>query len=226
MIASFACMNSAFHKKLRIKGGECIGLINTPKGTDLRLLPLPEKCSVSKSPSSENDVLFWFVKNQAQLDDGLLEVLGMLTEKNIIWIGYPKGKSGVSTDLNRDILHQQIMNQKDISYLGFVSFDDIWSTFCFRRKTTQDEKIQSKPKEREILKFADSKSKTITLPDDLSKAFAKNKAAYAKFEALAFSHRREYIEWIVSAKKPETRLKRIQGTIEKIMTGQKNPTNR
>ena len=53
----------------------------------------------------------------------------------------------------------------------------------------------------------------------------KHATAKDAFEALAFSHRREYVEWVVTAKRPETRQERIKGTLEKVMTGWKNPRN-
>ena len=39
----------------------------------------------------------------------------------------------------------------------------------------------------------------------------------AYFDLLAFSHRKEYIQWIESAKKDETRTKRIEQAIEKLL---------
>jgi uncharacterized protein YdeI (YjbR/CyaY-like superfamily) len=38
----------------------------------------------------------------------------------------------------------------------------------------------------------------------------------AYFDSLAFSHRKEYVQWIESAKKEETRTKRIEQAIEKL----------
>jgi len=46
-------------------------------------------------------------------------------------------------------------------------------------------------------------------PPDLKRALAKNKKASAAFAAFGPSCRREYIEWIVDAKRPETREQRI-----------------
>lgn len=219
-------MNAAFHRKLKLKGSESIGLVNNPDHVGHKLLPLPAQSTFSKSPSSKDHILFWFVKNRAELDAGIHKALSYLGNNNIIWIGYPKGTSGIKSDLNRDILHALIMAHPDLAYLGFVSFDDTWSTFCFRRKTMHDEKKQTKRTIREISKFADAKSKTIKVPEDLQKAFTQNKIARSIFDSLAFSHRREYVEWIVSAKKNETRMNRIQGTIEKLLAGKKNPTTR
>jgi uncharacterized protein YdeI (YjbR/CyaY-like superfamily) len=51
------------------------------------------------------------------------------------------------------------------------------------------------------------------VPDDLKKAFAKNKIALKNFEAFPPSSKRIILEWILNAKKEETRLKRITETV-------------
>jgi uncharacterized protein YdeI (YjbR/CyaY-like superfamily) len=57
------------------------------------------------------------------------------------------------------------------------------------------------------------------LPDDLARALARNADAQAAFEAFAPSHRRDYIEWIVEAKRDETRERRLMQTIEWLAEG-------
>jgi uncharacterized protein YdeI (YjbR/CyaY-like superfamily) len=53
----------------------------------------------------------------------------------------------------------------------------------------------------------------LDLPEDLQKALAKNKRAQANWETFAPSARRGILEWILNAKRPETRLKRINETV-------------
>lgn len=56
----------------------------------------------------------------------------------------------------------------------------------------------------------------LELPPDLLKLFATApKAARANFEAFPRSVKRGILEWIQTAKKPETRAKRIHETVEK-----------
>jgi uncharacterized protein YdeI (YjbR/CyaY-like superfamily) len=38
---------------------------------------------------------------------------------------------------------------------------------------------------------------------------------------LSFSHKKEYVEWILSAKKEETKTKRLHTTVEKLAEGKK-----
>jgi uncharacterized protein YdeI (YjbR/CyaY-like superfamily) len=61
----------------------------------------------------------------------------------------------------------------------------------------------------------------IAIPDDLAAELAKRKhsKARATFEASSPSHRREYLEWITEAKRPETRAKRLATTLEWLAEG-------
>jgi len=54
----------------------------------------------------------------------------------------------------------------------------------------------------------------MTIPDDLQKAFDKNKAAFDYFDKFPRSSKRNILEWIMNAKRPETRQARIDETIK------------
>lgn len=53
----------------------------------------------------------------------------------------------------------------------------------------------------------------ITIPSDLQELFLKNKTAFGNWENFPRSSKRSILEWIVNAKKPETRQKRIKETV-------------
>jgi uncharacterized protein YdeI (YjbR/CyaY-like superfamily) len=57
------------------------------------------------------------------------------------------------------------------------------------------------------------------VPEDLATALKRNRKAAATFAAFSPSQRREYIEWIVEAKREETRAKRLAQAIEWIAEG-------
>jgi hypothetical protein len=59
----------------------------------------------------------------------------------------------------------------------------------------------------------------VSIPAELSMALKQNAAAAAAFKKFSPSHRREYVEWIVEAKRDETRQRRIAQAIEWIATG-------
>ena len=72
---------------------------------------------------------------------------------------------------------------------------------------------------RKGIKLVTAKDKTIETPLDVEKQF-KTAKVLVYFNSLAFSHRKEYIQWIESAKKEETRIKRIGQAIEKLQSKQ------
>ena len=211
-------------KKLKIKHGMTLLTINTPEGFGELLNPLPENVRITDK-AVDYDQVHWFVSNKAQLDKEVSKVMKLLKDDIVCWCYYPKGMSNMQTDLTRDKGWESLL-EKDIQWLSLISFNDTWSTFAFRLKTDADRKKEAKPKVREIFNYIDPVNKIITLPDDLAAAFKKNKAEAALFNKLSFSNRKEYVEWIVTAKRPETRKQHVDGTIERLAKGWKNPGNR
>ena len=61
----------------------------------------------------------------------------------------------------------------------------------------------------------------IPVPDDFGGALDAAPQARAFFDTLAPTYRREYLEWIVGAKRPETRAKRIATAVEWLGEGKK-----
>ncbi|HYF29852.1 MAG TPA: YdeI/OmpD-associated family protein [Chitinophagaceae bacterium] len=53
------------------------------------------------------------------------------------------------------------------------------------------------------------KDKTVQVPDDLQQALNKNKTAAAFFNDLTYGYKKEYVEWVTTAKREETRKDRI-----------------
>jgi uncharacterized protein YdeI (YjbR/CyaY-like superfamily) len=68
---------------------------------------------------------------------------------------------------------------------------------------------------------ARAKRPELPVPEELAAALAlkKNKKAKEAFEALPPGHRRSHIEYIVEAKRPETRARRAAQTVERLKSG-------
>jgi uncharacterized protein YdeI (YjbR/CyaY-like superfamily) len=64
-----------------------------------------------------------------------------------------------------------------------------------------------------------TKPKKTVVPEDFLAALRKNKKALVAFEKFSPSCRREYVEWIIEARREETRAKRIKTAIQWIATG-------
>ena len=61
----------------------------------------------------------------------------------------------------------------------------------------------------------------IPMPDDFAAALAASPDAQRHFDAFAPSYRRDYLEWITTAKAPATRIKRIGEAVSWIAEGKK-----
>ncbi len=62
----------------------------------------------------------------------------------------------------------------------------------------------------------DEEDRIVELPEKMQEKLAMNKEAQAFYESLSYSAKRKYAQWILSAKKEETREKRILEAVEKL----------
>lgn len=61
--------------------------------------------------------------------------------------------------------------------------------------------------------------RVLEVPDDITAALGKNAKARKTFENFSYSHRKEYVEWITEAKRPETRQRRFATMLEMLAEG-------
>lgn len=216
--------------KLRIKPGYTLLTLHAPADFEKGLGKLPAGVSITKDAkkmAGKFQQVHWFVLNMAQLKKELSGVMKLLQPGVMVWVYYPKGTSGVQTDLTRDKGWECLLAEGDkLAWISLISFNATWSVFGFRAKTEADKKKETQPKqEREIFNWVNPTTKEVKLPDDLATALKKAKKEAGYFESLSFTNKKEYIEWIVTAKREETRAERVKGTIERLGKQWKNPRN-
>src|ERR1044071_9454020 len=61
--------------------------------------------------------------------------------------------------------------------------------------------------------------KDLVVPADLAVALKRNKQARTTFENFSYSHKKEYVEWITEARRPETRKQRLETAIQWMAEG-------
>jgi hypothetical protein len=217
-------MATSTAQKLKIKENFTLHTINAPADFKKNIGELPRGVIISAESKTYNQV-HWFVMNKAQMDKELTRVLKLIKDEVTLWIYYPKGTSKLQTDLTRDKGWDNLLKHDELGWISLISFDDTWSTFGSRLKTKIDKKREETPRERPIFDYVDPKTKSVRLPDDLAIALKKNKNQEDFFNALSFTNKKEYIEWIITAKREETRIERVKGTIERLARQWKNPRN-
>lgn len=75
----------------------------------------------------------------------------------------------------------------------------------------------------EVVLELDDAPREVSPPAELDAALAADAGLRATFDALAFTHRREYAEWVGGAKREETRARRAAKAIEMLRAGVRHP---
>ncbi len=69
----------------------------------------------------------------------------------------------------------------------------------------------------------DDVPREVTPPPALAAALAAHPDAAAAFERLSYTHRREYAEWVAGAKRDDTRERRVDQAVPRILDGLPKP---
>lgn len=67
----------------------------------------------------------------------------------------------------------------------------------------------------------DLEPRQVELPPDLQQALEENSTVYDNFNQLSYTHQKEYVNWIIDAKRHETRQRRIQQMIAMLEQGKR-----
>src|SRR5215472_17586483 len=111
-------------RKLLIRPGSRVAVVNAPAGYADRLLPLPEGAAlVELAPGV--DVVQVFARDRAELDRSA-GALRAVRQGGLLWVCYPKGGRKAGTDLNRDLLWEA-MGEFGLAGVTLVAVDETWS---------------------------------------------------------------------------------------------------
>lgn len=73
----------------------------------------------------------------------------------------------------------------------------------------------------EVALELDTAEREVEVHEALANALARDAAAGAAFDGLAFTHRKEYARWIAEAKREETRDRRVDKALEMLRAGER-----
>ena len=114
-------------EKLFLKEGQRFLLLNAPPGYLDRIGELPPNLQlVSQAGPPPADVIQLFATSLTDLKGGLPELVGLMGQKSKLWVTYPKGSSGVESDLNRDCIRAYALSLR-LQSLAMIAVDETWS---------------------------------------------------------------------------------------------------
>lgn len=67
----------------------------------------------------------------------------------------------------------------------------------------------------------DEEERSVEIPEDIAELMNSNEKAVATFQSLSYTAQKEYITWVTSAKRQETRADRIQKAVALLAEGKK-----
>jgi hypothetical protein len=173
--------------------------------------------------SKKIDFALVFAVNEQQLRGIVCEVFPALHKDAKFWVAYPKVGSKIATTLNRDCSWECITG-RGYEVVRQVAVDHVWTAVRYQQ-TEPLAILESEEEQEELLETADVDvmQRTVAPPADFVKELRRSKVASHFFEELSFTNKKEYVIWITSAKREETRSKRLELAIDKLIAGKKNP---
>jgi hypothetical protein len=217
-------------KKLHLKPGMRFAVANAPEGFADTLGKLPAGVTQEKSLTPDLDVALMFVLNKKQLQDRWPKATASVKADGALWVAYPKKSSGVDSDLTAMGGEWGVSANSPWQPVSLIAVDNRWSATRFRQRPGLEQARASRHDETvcdaDGTVCIDRKNRVITAPKDLRRLLGKSAKAAALFEALSFTNQREYVTWILDAKKPETRTARLSKTVEMLAKGRKNPSDK
>jgi hypothetical protein len=89
-------------EKLMLKPGQTFLLLKPPAGYEKSVGALPKGVTLTTSASGKVDAIQVFVSSKKELQETLRKLKDIINPSGMIWVTYPKGTSGIKTDINRD----------------------------------------------------------------------------------------------------------------------------
>ena len=131
-------MAATLNEKLQLKTGMKLAVLNAPAGYTERLAQALKGIEIitqsgggAQAVLLEMPAVLLFVTALAEAEKFAPEAARMVKEDGLVWIAYPKGGSGVKTDVNRDKLWP-VLGEQGWRPVRMVAIDEVWSAMRFR----------------------------------------------------------------------------------------------
>ncbi len=119
-------------KKLGIKPGSVVALLDAPRGFRKTLGKLPAGARLRAQADACCTLTLWFTRSSADLERGMRKACA-LAGRGTVWILWPKQASGVATDLKEGVVRDVALAAGLVDY-KVCAVDATWSGLAFARR--------------------------------------------------------------------------------------------
>jgi hypothetical protein len=119
-------------KKLGVKAGATIALVDAPAGFEQTLGELPEGASMRRGNRGRREITIWFTTTAAELRrriDSIARAVG----EGTLWIAWPKGSSPIASDLRESEVQRAGLDAGLVD-TKVCAIDDDWSGLRLTRR--------------------------------------------------------------------------------------------
>lgn len=197
--------------KLKIKTDQPVYTINLPDtcrhlfdGVEVR-----EKIGKTK-PLAQ---VMLFATSSVDLMHELTRLADYIGHNTLLWICYPKKTGAIASDLVM-MKSWELVFQSGYRGQTSVSIDNDWTGLRITNAPRTKPSDSDIPMAQRTAEGIDYVNRTVQLPADALAALSKHEGMTEFFNAMSFTHKKEYAMAITDAQKPETRLRRIEKTVE------------
>ena len=102
-------------KKLGIKPGMSLAVLNAPANLDALLGDLPDGVVTSRRLGRHRDLVLIFVTRQADFAPRIPALITAIAPDGMIWVAWPKRASKIETDMTEDVIGRSCCLPADLS---------------------------------------------------------------------------------------------------------------
>jgi hypothetical protein len=113
-------------RKLGIKDGDRLALLDAPAGLDVTLGALPNVATVRTDARAKVDVAVCFVTARAALERRFDPLKRAIFPHGGLWIAWPKRSAGKPTDLTEDVV-REVALERGLVDNKVCAIDETWS---------------------------------------------------------------------------------------------------
>jgi hypothetical protein len=121
------------HKKLGIKDGFRVSLVDAPPEVTVELKPALQQCEIARDGKLPFNFAMLFTKSRAVLAKEFPKIAKSLAPAGMFWVSWPKKSSGVATDLNENVI-REIGLAAGLVDVKVCAVTNVWSGLKFVRR--------------------------------------------------------------------------------------------
>ena len=114
-------------RKLGIKSGMSMAVLNAPPNLDAILGELPERVRTSQRLSGHRDLVLIFITRQADLAARVPVLTSAIAPNGMVWVAWPKRASKIETDMTEDVIREIVLPSSDLVDVKVCAIDHVWS---------------------------------------------------------------------------------------------------